>query len=89
MQSDRATANSKRRVAKSRTASDVDGNDEPKASRVGDGSAPFEGDEDMEDDREVPEDEDEPSPGTACTSLELTAHEPSRQPAQTGPPGIV
>ena len=56
---------------------------------MGDGSAPFEGDEDMEDDREVPEDEDEPSPGTACTSLELTAHEPSRQPAQTGPPGIV
>ena len=56
---------------------------------MGDGSAPFEGIEDMEDVCEVPEDEDEPSPGTSLTSLELTAHEPSRQPAQTGPPGIV
>ena len=79
---------SRRRVAKSRKASDVE-ECEPKANRVGDGSAPFESNEDMEDDREVPEDEDEPSPGTACTSLELTAHEPLRQPAQTGPPGIV
>ena len=42
----------------------------------------------MEDERAVPVVPVVP-PETALTSFELTAHDPSRHPSQTGPPGIV